>query len=143
KLYRLTDGTAPAAPAGDDDEPRPPVFELDPPIFVDVPPEPEPPAPPVTTTTKPAKPRTRHVKQKAPIYAIATRKGKLTKSGTLTLYVSFKVRRPVSIGIQALRGKKVVASSGIKRFKGKRGSLKLVLDRKRWPTRVRFYQHKT
>ena len=143
KLYRLTDGTPPAAPAGDDDESRPPVFQLDPPIFVDVPPEPEPPVPAPVTTTQPAKPKTRHVKQKAPIYSIRTRKGKPTKEGTLTLYVSFKVRRPVSIGIQALRGKKVVASSGIKRFKGKRGTLKLVLHRERWPTRVRFYQHKT
>jgi hypothetical protein len=55
------------------------------------------------------------------------------------MLVKFRVRRPVTIGVEALHSRKVVARSGLKRFTGKRGTLKLEIKRKRWPTSIRFY----
>jgi hypothetical protein len=138
RLYRLTDTRASSAPAGDDVEPRPLVFTEDPPIFVDEPPPPEPPVTPVETVTKPGPKQTRKVTQKAAVYSVKAGKPQRAKGGGFILYVSFRVRRPVTIGLQALRHGKVVSSSGLKRFKGKRGKLSLKLDRKHWPTKLRF-----
>jgi hypothetical protein len=44
----------------------------------------------------------------------------------------------VTVGLEALRKGKVVSRSGMKHFKGKRGTLVLHLNRRHWPTRIRF-----
>jgi hypothetical protein len=134
-LYRYTDGQPPAAPAGDDSETRPSLFTLDAPVYV--------PAPPTTiviTTTPPStsqRGRTKARKLKPAIYAV-TSSLKQPRNGELILYISFKVRRPVTIGVEALRGRAVVASSGVKHFRGPTGTLALILNRSRWPTRLKF-----
>ncbi|MDA0163846.1 hypothetical protein OM076_26485 [Solirubrobacter ginsenosidimutans] len=139
-LYRLTDTAKPAATAGDDVEDRPFEVVADPPIFVEDAPPPEPPPapdePPVITTV-PTKPK--RVKQKPSIYSPKVSKPRRIKGNRYVMVVTFRVRRPVTVGVQALRKNKVVSRSGLKRFKGKRGTLKLEITRKHWPTRVRFY----
>jgi hypothetical protein len=135
-IYRLTDGRAPRAPAGDDDEPRPLVFQPDPPIFVELPPDPEPPPAPDTTVTSAGPKTTRQVRLKPAVYGVTAKVE--TKRGIITLKVKFKVRRAVTIGVQALRSSRVVSSSGLKRFTAPQGRLALRLDRRRWPTRIRF-----
>jgi hypothetical protein len=135
-LYRLTDTRPPLAAAGDDVEPRPLVFQPDPPIFVEAPPPPPPP-PPVTTVTQVGPTTTKKIKLKPAIYAVRVHV-KTDRHGAVTLYLTFKVRRTVKIGVEALRGRKVVSSSGVMHFTGPRGRLALKLDRRRWPTRIRF-----
>ena len=135
-LYRMTDGLPPNSPAGDDDEPRPLVFQEDPPIIVEAPPDPEPEPVPDTTTTQRAPPITRQVRQKASVYGVRAKLRK--RKGELHLEISFKLRRPVTLGVEALRRDKVVSRSPVKRFTGKSGTLTLRLSRKRWPTRIRF-----
>jgi hypothetical protein len=129
-LYRLTDGASPAAPEGDDLEERPLELHLDPPILVLEPPPPLPPPPPPATVTK-----TRRVKLPPAIYGV---KAILHGKRSLSLYLSFRIRRPVTIGAQALRRGHVVSEARPRRFTGHRGLLILKLDRKRWPTKVRF-----
>lgn len=150
-LYRLTDTTPPKAVAGDDNEPRPLVFEPDPPIFVEAPPDPEPEPLPPETVTQPAPPvQPTVVRLKAAIYRVRAHvtntcaKPKRKNRGNggckprLTLEISFRIRRPVTIGVEALRHRRVVSRSGMHRFRGKRGTLQLALERKQWPTRIRF-----
>jgi hypothetical protein len=141
-IYRLTDTAPPLAAAGDDYEPRPLVFRPDPPIYIEAPPDPEPPEPPPTTVTRSEPAVVKSVKLKPAIYAVKA-KVRAGRRGGLYMYVTFKVRRPVTIGVQALRRKKVVSSSGLKHFKGKQGTLVMKLDRKRWPTRIRFVTSKS
>jgi hypothetical protein len=136
-LYRLTDTQPPLAAAGDDNEPRPLVFEPDPPIFVEAPPDPEPPPPPDTTVTQVGPTTTKRVKLKPAIYGVKA-KVRTGKQGSVSLYLTFRVRRRVTIGVQALRRRTVVSSSGLKRFEAPRGKLVLKLDRRHWPTRIRF-----
>jgi hypothetical protein len=138
RLYRLTDGGPPLAAAGDDAETRPLDLTEDPPRFIDAPPEPEPPAPVRgQTIVPPTPPKT--VRLKAPIYAVSISKHpKRIGQRRFVLYVTFRVRRPVTIGVQALRRRTVVSTSGLKRFTGKRGRLALKLDTRHWPTRLRF-----
>ena len=62
----------------------------------------------------------------------------VSATGIITLHLSFRVRAKVAIGVQALRGKTVVSSSGIKHFAPKSGTLSLILSRKHWPTKLRF-----
>lgn len=134
-LYRFTDGQTPNAPAGDDSELRPSLFTLDAPVFVTAPPTVVVPPPTTTTTTTPA--NSSHLKLAPAIYSVHT---KLLHGphGTFRLIFQFRVRRPVTIGVQALRKKKVVASSGLRHFTGAHGQLSLTLDRNHWPTKVRF-----
>jgi hypothetical protein len=113
------------------------VFEPDPPIFVEAPPDPEPPAPPDTTVTQVGPTTTKRIKLKPAIYGVRARV-RTSKRGTIALYLSFRVRRSVTVGAQALRRRAVVSSSGLKRFKAPRGKLVLKLDRRHWPTRIRF-----
>jgi hypothetical protein len=138
RLYRLTDARPPKAPAGDDVEPRAPAFTLDPEIFVDEPPLPEPPVEQGATITRPLTKKPKRVTLKAAVYAIDPSKPRALKGGTFILDVRFRVRRPVTIGLQGLRRGKVVCSSGLKHFTGKRGKLSLKIDRKHWPTKLRF-----
>jgi hypothetical protein len=139
-FYWFTDGQPPDAPAGNDSESRPAITGTEPTIFVFPPPVvvPAPPAP--VTVTKTAKPKTVVERELAPVYDIqAPKEGKLI-NGFVTLSVSFKVRRKVRIGIEALRGRKVVASSGIRTFAGRRGTLVLRLSTKAWPTSLKFIE---
>lgn len=134
-LYRLTDGQPPSAPAGDDYEPRPTVFTLDPPVYVEAPPAYAPPPPTHTTVKKRGRRRTK--KLKPAVYDVRTQLRR-APDGSFALVVAFKVRRPVTIGVQALRHRAVVAASGLERFRGRRGRLVLKLDVHRWPTGIRF-----
>jgi hypothetical protein len=129
-LYRLTSGLPPEAPAGDDLEPsRHPAEE--PPLVVIEPPPPEsaPPAPSVLTKTE-------RVQLKPAVYSV---RSKLHRVGhSFSLYLSFKLRRPVTLGAQALRNGRIVSEARPRLFAGHSGLLILKLDRKHWPTKVRF-----
>jgi hypothetical protein len=135
-LYRWTDGQPVSAPAGDDNESRPSLFTLGPPAFVIGAPTIVTLPPSVTTTV--TKGKTKQVKLKPAIYSVQLPKLRRARDGTYTLYISFRVRRTLMIGLQGLRGRKVVASSGLKRFTPPRGQLALRLDRKHWPTGLRY-----
>ncbi len=129
-LYRLTDGANPDAPEGDDLEERPLELQLDPPIVVlEPPPPPPPPPPPAAVTT------VHRVKLPPAIYGV---KARLHGKHRFSLYLSFRVRRPITVGAQALRRGRIVSEVTPRRFTGHRGLLILKLDRKRWPTKVRF-----
>ena len=129
-LYRLTDGARPDAPEGDDLEERPLELQLDPPILVLEPPPPLPPPPPPATVTQ-----TLRVTLPPAIFDV---KARLHKGHHLSLYLSFRVRRPVTIGAQGLRHGHVVSEARPRRFAGRTGLLILELNRKRWPTKVRL-----
>lgn len=128
RLYHLTDGEPPAAPEGNDEESRPLELQEDPPIVVIEPPPPPPPTP-VRKITK-----TRRVKLRPAIYGV---KAKVDRQ--LRLYLTFSVRRPVTIGAEALRYGTVVGVAPPRRFAGHRkGVLVIALSRARWPTKIRF-----
>jgi hypothetical protein len=137
-LYQYTDGQTPDAPAGDDNEvrvvsepPEPTIYETPPPVVV--------PPPPVPVVIKTAgKTKRKSVKLPSPIYDVKVAKPKAAGHGSFALKMTFRVRRTVTIGAEALRGKRVVASSGLHTFHGKTGHLTLRLDRKAWPTGLKF-----
>jgi hypothetical protein len=137
QLYRLTDGQPPDAPAGNDDETRPLVFQIQPTIYVQSPGVIPPAAATVTTVTQQTT-VTKRVKQKPAIYDVKAGKPVLGRGGRITLTISFKVRSPVTIGLEGLRGHKVVSSSGLRHFNRGIGRLALVLERAHWPTRLKF-----
>jgi len=127
RLYRLRDGQPTQAADGDDKETRPLQIEVDPPIFVfePLPPPEPPPAAQVTNTT-------RTVKLKPAVFAVKVRARKLD------LYVSMKVRRPVVLGVSALRKGKVVATTGFRQLRPPSSVLRLKLDPRRWPDAISF-----
>jgi hypothetical protein len=130
-LYRLTDGLTPQAPEGNDLEERPLELQLDAPTIVLEPPLPLPPEPAPTTVTQ-----THTVKLPSAIFDV---KAKLHKGKHgLTLYLSFRVRRPVTLGAQALRHGHIVSEARPRLFTGRHGLLILKLNRKHWPTKVRL-----
>jgi hypothetical protein len=129
-LYQLTDGARPDASEGDDFEERPLELQLDPPILVLEPPPPPPPPPPPATVT-----HTRRVKLAPAIYDV---KAKVHGRHNLSLYLSFKLRRAITIGAEGLRHGHVVSKAHPRHFAGHKGVLVLELNRKRWPTKVRF-----
>ncbi|MGO9899311.1 MAG: hypothetical protein ACLP0J_06395 [Solirubrobacteraceae bacterium] len=132
-LYLLTDGQAPDAPRGNDDEaPRPSLFPLQPPTYVIEPPQTIVIQGTSTTTKKKGKATT--VKEAPAVYDTT----KKLNPHTLTLTISFRVRRPVTLGIEAFDGRKLVAWSGYRRFTAHTGKLTLVLNRAHWPTRLSF-----
>jgi hypothetical protein len=131
RLYQLTNGQPPEAPEGNEVEERFEELFENPPIFV-FEPEPEqpipPPPPPVINTT------TTH--EAAAVYGL---KAQLRHHGNrFSLYLSFKLRRPVTLGAEGLRHGRVVARARPQHFAGHKGLLILPLDRKHWPTTVRF-----
>jgi hypothetical protein len=136
-LYRLTDGQPPDAPAGNDDETRPLVFEIDPTIYVQSPGVIPPAAATVTTVTTTSK-VIKRVKLKPAIYDVKAGKPSVGKGGRITLRITFKVRSPVTIGLEGIRGRRVVSSSGLRHFTHGTAHLSLVLNRKRWPTKLKF-----
>jgi hypothetical protein len=138
QLYQFTDGQTPNAPAGNDDETRPvptttepTVFEFAPPVTV-----PAPPAPATIYTQGKAKTKT--VRLKAPIYAIGKPQVRAAGGSVYTLSITFRVRRKVRIALDALRGRRVISSSGIRTFSGRRGTLTVRLTRENWPTGLKF-----
>jgi hypothetical protein len=137
-LYRLTDGLPPAAAPGDDDETRPIVVREDPPIFIEEPELPEPPAEVGSTTVTNLPPTRTQIKVRPAMYAVRVTKPRRVGRDRFVMTVRFRLRRPVTIGVQALRRNVVVSRSGVKRFRGTRGKLTLTLHRRRWPTRIRF-----
>jgi hypothetical protein len=121
-LYELSDALAPAAPLGDDVEDRPLPVTADQTIFVFAPPPPPAPAPAA------------RIKLKAPIHRIRVR------YKNLILRVSFTVRYPIRIGLEAKRSKLVVGRTGLHAWVSGSHTLVLRLDPKRWPTAIRFVQ---
>jgi hypothetical protein len=137
-LYHLIDTDAPLAPTGDDNESRPLVVQSEPTIFVIGPAVVVPPRPPATTVIKRIERKTKRVKVPSPIYAMQRPTLVRSSKETFLLYFRFKVRAKVTIGIEALRGRRIVSSSGFKTFRGKTGELVLKLNVKRWPTSLKF-----
>jgi hypothetical protein len=136
RLYRFTDGQPPDAPSGNDLESRPPELEQDKPIFEFIPPKeeaPPPPPPPIVSQTPSSTlpPAVYDVKVKL---HTAKRRGRTY----LSLYLTFKVRRSITLGAQALRHGRVVSVARAKTFSGRTGQLILNVERKRWPTSVQF-----
>lgn len=131
RIYQFTDGQPPMAPEGNDEEERPVELQENPPIFIF---EPEPelpplPAPPPVTSTQ-----TTH--EGPAVYGV---KAKLRRTGnTFSLYLSFKLHRPVTLGAEALLRGRVVARARARQFTGRKGVLVLQLNRKHWPTKIRF-----
>ncbi len=134
-LYRLTNGLTPEAEAGNDDEGARPKREPKEkaPTPEATPPPPPPPAP-TTTTTK------RTIRLPAAVYDVRSKLHTSDAAGhvTLSLYITFKLRRAVTIGAHALRKGKLVSVARPKHFAGHSGTLVLVLNRAHWPTKVTF-----
>jgi hypothetical protein len=74
------------------------------------------------------------------VYAVKVKVHATKRHGhlTLSLYLTFKVRRPVTIGAEALRHGRVVSVARPRHFTAGKGLLILNLDRRRWPTKVSF-----
>jgi hypothetical protein len=142
RIYHLTNGQPPQAPAGDDNEVRPVKLQLDPPIIVFAPPPPAPAEPPAvvtssTTQTLPpaiAKVHTKVVRK----FEHKKVRGRFEAIEKFTLNLTFTVSRPVTIGLVALRKNRVVATAPLKQFRPGSGKLQLQLKRKSWPTKLRF-----
>ncbi len=135
QFYRLTNGQPPEAPEGNDLEERPPEEHSDPTIEVlEPPPPPPPPEPPVTVN------QGHTVTLPAAVYDIRAKLHTTRRHGQtyLSLYLTFKLRRAVTIGAQALRKGRVVSVARPRHFTGRTGLLILKLDRKQWPTKVHF-----
>lgn len=142
QLYQLTDGQTPDAPAGNDVETRPvastsgpTIFEFAPPVVVSVP-------PPPTVSYMRKKAVVKKVKLKPALYDIAKPKTAPAGHGTYTLSISFRVRRRITIGLEAIRRGKVVSRSGMKTFTGSHGTLAVTLTPKAWPTGLKFVEPK-
>jgi hypothetical protein len=137
RLYRFTNGQTPDAPKGNDVEPlRPLRQKIDQPIYELEPPgQPAPEALPLPTITQmpsstlpPA------------IYDVKVKLHTIKRHGRkyFSLYLTFKVQRPITLGAQALRRGRVVSVARAKPFTGPTGLLILNVERKRWPTSVQF-----
>jgi len=135
-LYRLTNGQPPEAPEGNDEEASHAELKLDAPIIVIEPPLPEPPEPPPAPVTK-----TNSVTLPAAVYDVKAKLHTAKDHGKLilSLYLTFKLHRPVTIGAHALRHGHVVSVAKPRHFAGHSGQLILVLNRKNWPTSVKFF----
>src|SRR5262249_51485092 len=97
------------------------------------PPPPPPPSPPIINQTPSSTlpPAVYDVKVKL-------HTGKRRGRTYLSLYLTFKVRRSITLGAQALRHGRVVSVARAKTFSGHKGQLTLNVERKRWPTSVQF-----
>jgi hypothetical protein len=133
-LYRLTNGQPPEAPAGDDVESRPePKEEAPVYVFEESPPPPPPPPPAVVNTTH-------SLKLPPAIYDIKVKLHTRKRAGqvSLALYITFRVRRAVTLGAEALRHGHVVSRAHPRHFTSHKGTLILNLTRKHWPTKIKF-----
>jgi len=134
-LYRLTNGASPEAPEGNDEETRPSKEKQDA-VIEEL--EPPPPAPPPETPTTVT--QTKTVKLPAAVYDVKAKLHTAKSHGhvNLSLYLTFKLHRPVTVGAEALRHGHVVSVAKAQHFRGKTGQLILQLNRKHWPTNVKF-----
>jgi hypothetical protein len=135
-LYRLTNGQPPAAFEGNDEEVEREQTVEHPTHFVFEAPKPEP------ALEYPAVAEVAPFVHKPPsaTYAVKAKVHTIKKNGhvDLYLYLSFKLRRPVTIGAQALLRGHVVSEARPKHFKGRSGLLILRLERSHWPSKIRF-----
>ena len=85
-------------------------------------------------------PQTKNVTLPAAVYDVKAKLHETKRHGHiyLSLYLTFRLRRPVTIGAQALRRGHVVAVPRPRHFAGRTGLLILSLNRKHWPTNVNF-----
>lgn len=144
RLYQLTDGQAPLdVPTGNDVESRPVVITPEPTIFSIAPPVIITAPPPATTKYTHQKPKVNRVTLKPAVFDIGEPRVAKAAGGMYTLSLSFKVRRKVRIGLEAVRHGKVVSSSGLRTFTGTRGTLVVRLNPKAWPTGLKFILPKT
>jgi hypothetical protein len=74
------------------------------------------------------------------VYAIKTklRRRPGGRGQTFDLYVSFKVRRRVMLGLEAKHKTAIVAKTALQTFEPPRGGLVLKLSRAHWPTGLSF-----
>jgi hypothetical protein len=133
-FYQFTDGQTPDAPAGNDDEARPSLFTLSPPVYEVT--SPIVVSPTVTKTVKKKRPPKRVTLAPA-VYALRTTLGH-TAGGTYSLHLLFKVRRPVTLGLAVLHGKRVVARTPLERFRRGTGELSIPISRDAWPTGLKL-----
>jgi hypothetical protein len=140
RFYRLRNGRPPEAPEGNDNELRPLDLteELAPPP--QTPPPPEEPAPTPAPEAPPSVSQLPSITLPPAIYDVKVKlhKVRLHRQTYLSLYLTFKVLRPVTIGAQALRNGRVVSRARARLFAGTTGTLVLSVERKRWPNAVRF-----
>lgn len=135
-LYRLTNGQTPNAPEGNDEEPaRPLPKQEEEHVSVEEPPPPLPPVEAPATVIQ-----TKAVKLPAAIYDVKAKLHTSRRHGKLylSLYVTFKLRRPATVGVKALRKGRVVSEARPRHFAGHSGTLILNLNRQHWPTKVSF-----
>jgi hypothetical protein len=137
-FYRLSNGKEPEAPAGNDEESRPLELVKEPPIYEE---ETAPPvevvvAPELSLAVTPIPP----VTLPPAIYDVKVKLHKVKRHGRiyLSLYLTFKVQRPVTLGAEALRHGRVVSRARARHFAGGTGELILSVERKRWPTNISF-----
>jgi hypothetical protein len=136
RLYRLTNGKAPEAPEGNNDESRPrELVEEEKHYEEEKAPAETAAAPPLLTVT-PIPPIT----LPPAIYDVKVKLHRVKRHGRtyLSLYLTFKVMRPIKLGAQALRRGHVVSTARAHLFSGHTGQLILNVERKRWPTNIRF-----
>jgi len=136
-LYRLTNGQEPNAPEGNDNEPERPLPKQE----EETPTSGEEPPPPLPTVEAPATViQTKAVTLPPAIYDVKAKLHTSKRHGKvyLSLYVTFKLRRSVTIGAQALRKGRVVSEARPRHFVGRSGTLILNLNRQHWPTKVSF-----
>jgi hypothetical protein len=142
-LYRLTNGEPPEAPEGNEEEPErlkeeeEGAEEEPQPPAAEAPPPPLPPveAPPIVT-------RTHAVTLPPAVYDVKAKLHTAKRNGQvyMSLYITFKVRRSVTIGAQAFLHGHVVSEARPRHFVGHTGLLVLSLNRKHWPTKVSFVE---
>jgi hypothetical protein len=140
-LYRLTDGEPPQAPEGNEEEPERLKEEEEGREEEPQPPAEEAPPPPPTVEAPPPVTQTRTVTLPPAVYDVEAKLHTVKRSGQLylSLYITFKVRRPVTIGVRALRFGHVVSQARPRHFAGHTGLLVLSLNRQHWPTKVGFF----
>ena len=100
--------------------------------------EPPPPLPPVVAPATVT--QTKSLKLPAAIYDVKAKLHTSRRHGKLylSLYVTFKLRRPATVGVKALRKGRVVSEARPRHFAGRSGTLILNLNRQHWPTKVSF-----
>jgi len=94
--------------------------------------------PPPTTVVKRRKAKVEKITLEPAVYDIARPTVMRASLGSYTLSITFKVRRKVTIGLEATRHGKVVSRSGLRTFSGHRGTLTVRLSPSAWPTGLKF-----
>jgi hypothetical protein len=137
RLYRLSNGKPPEAPEGNNEESRPLELEEDKPVYEE---EPAPVETAASTASQETVPPPPPVTLPPAIYDVKVKLHKVKRHRRiyLSLYLTFKVQRPIELGAQALRRGRVVSTARPRLFSGQTGQLILSVERKRWPTNIRF-----